>query len=93
MDDLRELQENEVTVLKSIYLNECVDVREEVAAGKSNKRQQNNDYPTLRITLHPQNSDSQVNREQYVQIDLKVKMTPGYPNELENIFIQINILI
>ena len=76
MEDLRERQENEVCALKSIYLNECVDVRENPKA----KRQQT-DNPVPKITLHPQNSDSQVNRELYVQIDLKIKMTPNYPNE------------
>ena len=38
--------------------------------------------PLVRITLFPQNSQSQDNRHLYVQIDLKVKFTPNYPNEL-----------
>jgi hypothetical protein len=38
--------------------------------------------PLVRITLFPQNSQSQDDRHFYVQIDLKVKFTPNYPNEL-----------
>jgi len=38
--------------------------------------------PLVRITLFPQNSQSQTDRHLYVQIDLKVKFTPNYPNEL-----------
>ena len=41
--------------------------------------------PIVRITLFPQNSQSQDDRHLYVQIDLKVKFTPNYPNELPKI--------
>ena len=77
MDDLLERQENEIIVLKSIYSNDFVDLRPNanvnaVGAGAN----------LVRITLYPQKSQSQDNRGKYhVQVDLKLKITPLYPNE------------
>ena len=91
MDDIRERQENEVIALQSIYLNECVDLREELAANANAKGAKSGanatavpapNIPVLRIRLFPQNSQSQgSHRDLYVQIDLRIKMTPNYPNE------------
>jgi hypothetical protein len=86
MEDLRERQENEITVLKSIYLDECVEIKDEKKAIIDNKKKQQSPVDSatiLKITLHPQNSQSQNNfdRESYVQIDLKIKIVSNYPNE------------
>lgn len=92
MENLREIQENEITVLKSIFCNNIVDLRDEAnkqAVQNSNKekvKQQQNGIkadndPIICITLFPQSSQSQHDREIYVKIDLKIKFTPNYPNE------------
>lgn len=86
MEDLLERQENEITVLKSIYANDFADLRKEQ---QQTTKVNVNKTPTVnhgnsnlvRITLYPQKSQSQDNRDLYVQIDLKVKITPNYPNE------------
>jgi hypothetical protein len=75
MEDLLERQENEINVLKSIYPNDFVDLREDV---KLNANKTNN---LVRITLYPQKSQSQDNREHYVQVDLRLKIRQNYPNE------------
>ena len=77
MDDLLERQENEIIVLKSIYSNDFVDLRPNAAAAASGTGAN-----LVRITLFPKKSQSQDNREKnYVQLDLKLKITPLYPNE------------
>ena len=91
MENLREIQENEITVLKSIFCNNIVDLRDEankqaVNNSKEKVKQQqsatkaDND-PVICITLFPQSSQSQHDRDIYVQIDLKIKFTANYPNE------------
>ena len=87
--DLRERQENEVEALKSIFGNFCVDLRTTPAApskaGKQSKQQQveaNQPPPiVVQLTLFPQSSQSQTNTDCFVQVDLKVSLTPNYPNE------------
>jgi hypothetical protein len=93
MDEIKERQENEVVALKSIYSNFFVDLREEQASHKTaNHRErkantpvqllQNECFPIFKITLFPVNSQSQETlSEPFVQIDLKIKFTPEYPNE------------
>ena len=94
MDDLRERQDNEIIVLKSIYLDDLKDLTNQHQQSERKKKQQspvaataaaNNDFvPTvLLITLKPQSSQSQcdIDCEQYVKIDLRVKLTENYPNE------------
>lgn len=96
MEDLRELQENEVTVLKSIFSNNCVDLRLEqnntttttttINNNHNNhqKKQHNNNpnnEPIIRITLFPQNTQSQYDRAPYVQVDMRVRLPANYPNE------------
>lgn len=94
-EDLKERQENEVIVLKSIYLDDLVDLTNEQQNTHYKKKQQsplNNDIlpPVIRITLKPQNSESQcdVERHLFVKIDMKVKITPNYPNELPKLFLE-----
>ena len=83
MDDLLERQQNEIDALKSIYANDFADLRNENQTKLNTKttpaNHGNNNF--VRITLYPQKSQSQDNRDLYVQIDLKVKITPNYPNE------------
>ena len=86
-EDLLERQENEINVLKSIYLNDLVDLTHEYH-GTNKKKQQSpvnnaNPPPVIRISLKPQNSESQchLDQEQHVKIDLKVKLPVKYPNE------------
>ena len=79
MDDLLERQENEITVLKSIYANDFFDLREEPNVNKATNNSNSN---LVRIRLYPQKSQSQDHRyDFYVQIDLKLKIVPNYPNE------------
>ena len=75
MDDLLERQENEINVLKSIYPNDFVDLRDDV---KFNPNKTNN---LVKVTLYPQKSQSQDNREHFVQVDLRLKISQNYPNE------------
>lgn len=93
MEDLRERQENEVIVLKSIYSANFLDLREVnnntntpnnnvTHKKKSVNSTQDPNAPLMRITLFPLSSQSQHDVTQfYVQIDLKVKLTAEYPNE------------
>ena len=94
-EDLKERQENEITVLKSIYLDDLLDLTNEPPTANKKAKQQSpsNDQapPTvIRITLHPQNSESHcdIEHECHVKIDLRVKLTPNYPNELPKIFLE-----
>jgi len=93
-EDLKERQENEITVLKHIFLEELFDLTNEPITNKKAKQQSpGNDQPpptVIRITLHPKNSESQceIERECHVKIDLRVKLTPNYPNELPRIFLE-----
>ena len=91
MDDIRERQENEIYVIKSIYLDDCIELKDEPKkhAIDSKKKQSpvaaetGTNAPLLRITLNPQNSQSQSNfdQEAHVKVILKIKLTPNYPNE------------
>jgi hypothetical protein len=81
MENIRERQENEISVLKSIFWNHFTDLREEQQIQNAKKTTTDLNTPIFRITLFPQNSQSQDDRQLYVQIDLKVKLTPNYPNE------------
>ena len=93
MENPRERQENEIIALKSIYCDHFEDLRysntEKKASTAAKERKSsiaNSDAPpVVRITLLPQNSQSQDHRLLYVQIDLRVKFTPNYPNELPKI--------
>ena len=89
-----ERQENEVIVLKSIYSNYFVDLKEEqikqlsnnknnqVREKKSNAAVPVDNLPLFKIILFPASSQSQdLLREPFVQISLRVKITPNYPNE------------
>ena len=94
-ENLKERQENEISVLKSIYLDDLVDLtNEHPAPGKKAKQQSPSSDQTpptiIRITLYPQNSESQcdIERECHVKIDLRVKLTPNYPNELPKVFLE-----
>lgn len=86
-EDLFERQENEINVLKSIYLNDLVDLTHEYQVTNKKKQQSPpnnaNPPPVIRISLRPQNSESQCNldQDQHVKIDLKVKLPANYPNE------------
>jgi len=92
MENLRETQENEITVLKSIFCNNIVDLRDEAnkqTVNNNNKEKvkqqpsttKTDNDPIISITLFPQSSQSQHDRDIFVQIDLKIKFTPNYPNE------------
>lgn len=82
MENLYERQQNEIVALKSIFCNNIIDLRDEIKEKHHNKKSTiNNDLPVLCITLYPQNSQSQVNRQVYVQVDLKIKLPQNYPNE------------
>jgi hypothetical protein len=82
MENLFERQQNEIVALKSIFCNNIKDLRDEIKEKHHNKKSaNNNDLPVLSITLYPQNSQSQVNRQVYVHIDLKIKLPQNYPNE------------
>lgn len=87
MEDLRERQDNEIIVLKSIYLDDLKDLTHQATAKKkqSSPLLANNDFvpSILLITLKPQSSQSQcdIDCQQYVTIDLRVKLTENYPNE------------
>ncbi len=79
-------QECEVEVIKSIFGNYCVDLRELEETQQQQQKRKNKQHerklPALRITLFPLNSQSQSeNTIFYVQIDLKVEFTPTYPNK------------
>lgn len=79
--DLIERQKNEVCALQSIFGSYFFDLRE-----KENTNQLDNSYvpPLIRITLFPQNSESQLmlqNDKDPVQIDFKIKCSINYPNE------------
>jgi hypothetical protein len=87
-EDLLERQENEINVLKSIYLNDLVDLTNELNLNNKKKQQSPvlanaNPSPVIRISLKPQNSESQCEavNEQHVKIDLKIKLPANYPNE------------
>ena len=98
MDDIRERQENEINVIKSIYLDDCIELKDEPKkhAIDGKKKQQSpvaetaTNAPVLRITLNPQNSQSQSNfdQEAHVKVILKIKLTPNYPNEYEKMISQ-----
>jgi hypothetical protein len=102
MEDLRERQENECIALKSIYGNYFIDLREELLQqqqannqkpnNKPNKANNNTDveHPLFKITLFPVNSQSTdvQQRENYVQIDIKVKFSNEYPNEPPRMFLE-----
>ena len=92
MENLREIQENEIIALKAIYCNDFEDLRSDkksnqIVGAKEKKSflPGDNNVPLVRVTLFPQNSQSQHERNLYVQIDLRVKFTPNYPNELPKI--------
>ena len=79
--ELIERQKNEVCALQSIFGSYFFDLRE-----KENTNQLDNSYipPLIRITLLPQNSESQLlllNDKDCVQIDFKIKCSINYPNE------------
>jgi hypothetical protein len=86
MDELRERQVNEISVLKSIFSNNFSDLSE---PRKENKPQKKSlpasdvgvTLPVFQITLLPQTSESQLEQQTYVKVDLKVKFTSKYPNE------------
>nr|XP_006824933.1 PREDICTED: eukaryotic translation initiation factor 2-alpha kinase 4-like [Saccoglossus kowalevskii] len=79
-DTPQERQENELQVLKSIYMDECIDVRD----NDTWKVQR-----PLEVLLHlkPQQSMGGTN-EIYVNIDLRVKCSDNYPNELPEITLE-----
>ncbi len=77
-NEIRERQENEICVLKSIYEDNFIDLKTDTT-NTSNK-------PNFKIILHPLNSQSQADlnnehKQQYVQIEIKVQFTKNYPNE------------
>lgn len=83
-------QETEFEVIKSIFGNNFIDLRELEEQPNNQQQQQKRKsikqcehrLPAFRITLFPLNSQSQSdNRNIYVQIDLKVEFTPTYPNK------------
>ena len=85
-------QENEFEVLKSIFGNNFIDLRELEEQNLQQQQQQKRKsklsslnerrLPSFRISLFPLNSQSQSDeRNVYVQIDLKVEFTPAYPNK------------
>lgn len=82
MDDFQAKQEDELMVLQSIYSSNFVDLREV----KHGKKKPN---PIFKITLFPMNSESQHELNHfYVQIDLKIKFGPNYPNEPPGIILE-----
>lgn len=84
MEDFQSKQEDELMVLQSIYSSNFVDLRE--VKEKNSKKKP---YPIFKITLFPLNSESQHEVNQYyVQIDLKIKFGPEYPNEPPTIILE-----
>lgn len=94
-------QENEIQVLKSIFGNNFTDLREIIKLQSQKEKchhhhhQQksaaNNDFSNsvmFKVTLFPQSSQSQNNNEFYVQIDLKVRFTSHYPNEIPKLTLE-----
>jgi hypothetical protein len=86
--ELIERQKNEVCALQSIFGSYFFDLRE-----KENTNQLDNSYipPLIRITLFPQNSESQLLllNENLVQIDFKIKCSINYPNE----YIKLDLIL
>lgn len=90
-------QENEIQVLKSIFGNNFTDLRDVKIQSQKEKRHHhhqkstNNDLSNavmFKVTLFPQTSQSQNNNEFYVQIDLKVRFTANYPNEMPKLTLE-----
>jgi hypothetical protein len=78
-------QENEYEVLKSIFGNNFIDLRELEPQKRAKNKQNEPNFrklPAFKIRLFPLNSQSQSdNRNIYVQIDLKIEFSPTYPNK------------
>ena len=75
MEELRKRQKDEIKALKSIYAEKFSSLNENDAKKTSNNLK-------FKITLFPTKSQSQYETNKfYVQIDLVVEFTSGYPNE------------